>query len=205
MTSAPACEFRAADHTYWCGGRQLVGVTSVLSACNLVPGAEFFTEGARQRGTATHMACWYDDQGQLDEASVAPVVRPRLEAWRRFRADLPEWELVAIEEPMFSGALGLAGTPDRLFRSKGRLLIPDIKTAALEAPWWPLQGAGYGLLAEEVHGIARHLIRRLTVRLLEDGTYRLREYTDRRDYDRFRAALAVAQMQQEFGTWKAPN
>jgi len=192
--------FRREDHSYWVGSSELISVTTVLRRTGLISGAEYFTERARRRGEASHLACWYDDQGDLDETTLSPSVRPRLEAWRKFRAATAHWQQVAIEEPMFSTDLGVAGTPDRIYRSGSQLFIPDIKTAALEAPWWNLQSAGYGLLAERAYGVSRASIRRFSVRLLEDGNFRLAEHRNRADYERFRAALLVAQLQKEFGS-----
>lgn len=80
-----------------------------------------------------------------------------LATWRQ--QFLPQIEeVIACEAPMASRSLYYTGTPDLIARVSGRWLTVDWKSkvsqekAKADAAW-PLQLAGYDLLAEEVHGI----------------------------------------------------
>lgn len=200
--NADPVAFNEADHSYSVAGTPTLSVTRVLSLAGMIGGEEWFTESARQRGDAAHAACHYDDEGELEEASVDPVVLPRLQAWRAIREPLLSagWAFLLREQPLGSSALRLAGTPDVVLYHRARphiLRVIDLKTSAVPAPWWGLQLAGYAVLLSETYGIARYLIQRASVRLLANGTARLTEYTDRRDVDVFNAALTVALWRQE--------
>lgn len=80
-----------------------------------------------------------------------------LATWRR--EFLPQIEqVIACESPMASKDLFYTGTPDLIARVSGRWLTLDWKSKvsrekAKPDAAWPLQLAGYDLLAEEQHGI----------------------------------------------------
>lgn len=86
-------------------------------------------------------------------------------AWWQRRA--AKTEIVLVEEPIVSAALGYGGTPDLLVRVKGRLEVWDIKTSSSvrESHW--VQVAAYCALASERLGepVAHGAI----LRLLKDG------------------------------------
>ena len=116
-------------------------VTAVLKCVGLCPAYGPEAELARVRGTALHAATHMDDEGDLDDASVDDAVRPYLEQWRKFRAELQP-VIVGIEEEVRHEGLRYVGHLDRRVVMAGREGILDIKSGA-EQPWHRLQLSGY--------------------------------------------------------------
>lgn len=175
--------FDESTHTYTLGGRRLPSVTTILRAEGFID-STWFTEYARDRGTKVHQAIALFDAGELDEGLLDPVLAPYLDAWRRFLSDA-QVTIDASEVQLASPIYGFAGTIDKLAVVGGARAILDIKTSRSPARWWGLQLAGYHILQGEVG------LRRYSVQLLDDGSYRMQEYRDRTDRAVFLAALSV--------------
>lgn len=179
--------FDAAEHTYILkpSGRILPSTTTLLKACGLIDTTFYAKDGyAMHRGTLVHKTTELYDLGTLDEDALDPALRGYLDAWRKFRHEFDEpW--THIEKPMCDEMCGFAGTADRL----GARLVLDIKTSATVQPWWGAQLASYALLGFTVGTAA--LVKRYSLRLRDDGSYRLDEHKDRKDFDIFRAALLI--------------
>lgn len=176
-------EFDPATHEYRVAGRLLPSVTQILKSAGLIPESGWSSVRAMSRGTLVHTACHYDDEGDLDEATLTESLRGYVEAWRKFKREVKLLEIVAIEERVWHPTYLFAGTLDRRVRINGRLGIIDIKTGQRQ-PWHSLQLGGYSLTQKELH-------RRYAVRLASDGNYRLDEYNDPNDTTAFLAALSV--------------
>ena len=154
MAACPQLEFRAADHAYLLGGRQIPSVTQVLAGCGLsdysaVP-AEVLARKARI-GDEVHRAIREIEAGTLDWASVSPEAAEYLPAYIAFRASgrfVPE----IIERPMAAELRGMpcAGTPDQIGLFDDRYTILDFKTTTAVERHWAWQLAGYRLLAREL-------------------------------------------------------
>lgn len=171
-----------ASHTYTLDGKELPGVTQVLSAEGFIDQA-WFTEYGRDRGTKVHQTIEFYDADELDEDSLDAVLRPYLEAWRRFRAEA-HVAVEASEVRLASEVYGFAGTIDKLATIGIVPAILDIKTGQVQ-PWAAIQLAAYHILLNQT---AR---KRYAVQLNNDGSYRLQEFKDRNDRAVFLAALAV--------------
>ena len=156
-------------------------VTALIYAAGLMD-LTHFTEAARDRGSAVHKACQFADEGDLDESTVDPRVRPRLEGYRSFIAETAP-AIHAIEEPVRNLAYGYVGTLDRRLTLNGREGVLDIKNG-VPAPWHPLQLAFYA-------GCFDRPLRRWGLYLDGEGHYRLIEYTDRRDWEVCKAVLTL--------------
>jgi hypothetical protein len=123
LLDAPV-EFIAEGHIYTDAtvdgiGRRYESVTSILKAEGLID-TRFYDDWSRDRGSMIHLATHYDDMGELDEETLDPVIRPYLEAWRKFRKEsgfVPE----VIEVPMMSINYRYAGTPDRIGQLPGKI------------------------------------------------------------------------------------
>jgi len=127
------------------------------------------------RGTAVHAACEYNDKGTLDLSSVDDLIRPRLDAWRRFRLDIGG-ELIAIEAAVEHPRLAYCGRLDRVLRDcrcwYGGDVIVDIKSGK-PMPHCALQTMGYKMAWEAMHPRRRRRYRRCAVELRETGKYDL--------------------------------
>lgn len=176
----PGLTFDAYAHAYILSGCQIPSVTQILTARGLIDD-QWFTEEARDRGTAVHAAVHYLNEGQLDEGTIDPRIDSYLDAYRKFRMETA-FEPLVCEASMGSAKLGYAGTVDLLgwMRAVDGLALIDIKTGA-HARWHFVQLAAYDELISEnaahlgLHDRADLPQRRLTLELHKDGTYRLRE------------------------------
>jgi hypothetical protein len=190
---SPAVTFDASTHCYRYHGTRLISVTQAIRAAGLIH-AEWYTEAARQRGRAVHLAVHFDAERDLNERSVSPLVQPYLEAARSFKRDtgfvteLTEARVWAID-------LGYAGTLDHLglMQGKHRVLV-DWKTGVVP-DWARLQTAGYANAFPHGAGFLRY-----AVQLKADGAYKITSFEPqefRRDLTDFLACVRVAQLQEE--------
>ncbi|MGI8959277.1 MAG: hypothetical protein ACR2IV_05880 [Bryobacteraceae bacterium] len=188
-----AVTFDPSTHSYSFHGRRLISVTQVIHAAGLIR-SEWYTEAARQRGRAVHLAIHFDAERDLDESSVSPLIRPYLEAARNFKRDtgfvteLTEARVWAID-------LSYAGTLDHLglIGKKQRVLV-DWKTGVVPE-WARLQTAGYANGFPNGAGFLRY-----AVQLKPDGAYKITSFEPqefRRDFTDFLACVRVAQLQEE--------
>lgn len=187
----PKIELIESEHRYFIDGVERPSVTqiidAVLSDMYLIPA--HVLEPARQLGTAVHVATALDDSGCLDESTVHPVVRPYLEAYRRFRRERRFTPLV-IEQKVYSARYCYAGTLDRIgfFDSGGALVQLDIKSG-MALPEVGPQTAAYDQAFFETTG--ERAQERGALYLQDDGSYVLRPCHDPSDFSTFLAALQI--------------
>jgi|ERR1051325_11029741 hypothetical protein len=126
---APTLTLDKELHIYRYGDQLVPSVTEILKGAGLVDD-RWFTEQGRWRGSVVHLACWYDDQGDLDEQSINEEVMAHVRAWRKFRAETG-FTPTSIEEPIFNELMSYAGTPDRVGGlGDGRPCVADLKSGA---------------------------------------------------------------------------
>lgn len=190
---SPVIEFDEVAHRYVVGGVERPSVTQVIYQAGLIDD-RWWSEEARNRGKAVHIACHYLDEGDLDIESVDEAHRLYVRAWERFKADA-RFTPKLIEHRIFHPTYGYCGTLDRTGTIEGgATILLDIKTGLAER-WHGIQLAGY---ANSFDKPGR--FRRLTVLLRRDGTYKVHEYsaTEYRDHwNTFRACLAISNFKQE--------
>lgn len=190
--TTPLLTFDDATHTYRVGQMVLPSVTQVLAEAGLwTPVAAAFgadMEYARQLGTAVHEATQMDDEGDLDEETVAADVLPYLDAWRKFRTDMQP-EVLAVEKRVWHPQYRYAGTIDRILKVNDYPTVVDIKTGAPH-PATAVQTAAYRECLATPH-------RRASVHLTKEGTYKIEFYPSRTDFGVFLAALTVANWKRE--------
>ena len=120
-------------HEYTLGGVRIPSVTQVLSFGQDLSRIPRWTA---ERGTAFHLATEYDDAGDLDEESVDALVRPHLEAYRKWKEKHPWVRFVGTELKVWGEVDGLrfAGTIDRVIDDSAHgydgVRLIDIKSGA---------------------------------------------------------------------------
>lgn len=184
--------FDAATHTYTLDGRVVPSVTQVLA--DTVIDTTWFTEASRLRGSAVHVACHYDDEGDLKMETLPSSLLGYLDAWRSFRKD-SRVEILAVERRVFSKRFFYAGTLDRIVRFPGMkpntVEIIDIKTGLPDrAAGLQMAAYSHALLEEETFPWVISPVRR-AVQLFDDGRYKVHPYADLNDFTTFTACLAV--------------
>jgi hypothetical protein len=181
-------EFDEQSHTYRLDGADLPSVTQAICEAGLVD-IRWFTEYSRWRGSAVHLACWFDDQNDLDESTVEPSLMGYVEAYRRFRENY-QFETKDIEARQYHPVFRYAGTPDRVGIVRGNPAIVDLKSGVALAGH-PVQLASYAHLPSSLN-LSPYDFERVAVYLQADGTYKVKSYSRAdlaNDWNVFLAAL----------------
>lgn len=196
--------FDEASHTYTLDGVRLPSVTQLLAPIkpdfSMVP--PDVLEQKRALGVAVHLACELDDLEELDDESTDSVVMGYVAAWRRFKTETAA-VILANERKLYHPTLRFAGTVDRVAEiSLGKdaaraLWTLDLKTGDEPHASYGVQLCGYGLLLAANAPSAAGM-KRGTVHLRDDGTYRLHQFQNPNDEACFMACLAL-------NAWKEQN
>lgn len=181
--------FDELSHTYRWKGLVVPSVTQVLEILDgaLMQIPLHVLTYARALGSAVHRATELDDQGLLDERTVAIQVQPYLEAWRKFRRD-KKFAPTAMEQRVFHPKLHYAGTFDRIGLMGSKPTLLDIKSGEV----WPSHGPQTAAYAAAYHATALDkLEQRVVVQLRDDGQYRVHYMEDSSDWGTFLACLTI--------------
>lgn len=196
MNDAGAFSFCASTHTYTVAGAVVPSVTQIIAPIAAIEFANVppaVLQRKREIGTAVHLACEYLDRGELDEASIDPIIAPYITAYRRFLAErAPRW--TALEHPRYHKLLGYAGMLDREGWIGDTFYTVDIKTTAAVYPHVGVQLAAYHELARvngRHDGIPARRLARAALQLRQDGTYRFVPFGSPLDLPAFHGLLAV--------------
>ena len=174
-------EFDEATHTYRVKGKPEAGVTTVFRSCGIGVNS-FWTDGGREFGKAVHLAIHYWAQGDLDESSLDESLKPRLDAYIKFRMEMDFTHDIA-EQPLYRESPTYCGTIDQA--QFGRAVI-DLKCGA-HGPEHALQLAAYAFMLPNPH-----LYERWAVHLMDTGKYSLRVFPKQElqsDFAVFQSAL----------------
>ena len=159
-------------HTYTRDGVRVPGISEIIQSAGMVDD-KWFTEYSRDRGSMAHLACQLHDEDDLDESTLDPVIRPYLEAWKKFRADTcfnPE----LIERKLYHPVYGYAGTLDRYGLFNDYKSVIELKSGLISAVTG-LQLAAQGMLLE-ANGY--EVQKRFALQIKKDGAYKLTPYND---------------------------
>lgn len=208
--------FDAGAHEYFLDGPRVPSNTQILRDSGLIQldgVPSFVLEAALTRGSAVHQLVHYLNENDLDWDSVDPAYRPYLDAWQSFR-EQRDLRIDLCEYRVASRCHRVAGTLDCLGLLEGDGAVIDYKTGNPEDVAADFQTAGYVAMAEEwaktdprladVLGRYRR-VRRFSVRLRRDGTFRVKEYTDVRDFSRFITLVSAWHIRQERGAIVQPD
>jgi len=171
---------------YRIDGVRVPSVTEVLNIAGFVSFAGVPTrvlEEAAERGKLGHAITAKIDQGDYS-GRIPPHVEPYVKAYLRFRSEC-DFEPELIEHSMVNQAHRFAGTLDRMGALNRHQCVLDLKCTPIQYAWIPMQLAGYEFALD------RGPLKRFSLHLLPDGTYRLYEKRDRRDKFDFLAAVRV--------------
>jgi hypothetical protein len=196
--------FDPVGHFYKLDGKPIVSVTQVLADAGFVD-SQWFTTESQDRGTLVHRGIHTHELGLLEDPPAE--FQGYLEAWEKFKRESAfqpffTEHMMASKTYRFAGTADCLGTfskvkPDGLpdiVEFDDKLAVLDVKTGE-ERPWWRIQLAAYHILCDEPNR------GRYSLRLREDGTYRLTEYprkTLKEDRQVFLSALCCFQ-------WKDSN
>jgi hypothetical protein len=181
--------FDEAAHRYYWNGQYVPNVSTIIERERLVNwggASPQQMERARAVGSAVHKAVELDVRNDLDESTVHELVRPRLQAWRRFR-DESGIRVESSEQRVYNARCGYAGTLDLLGE------LPRIGGVLLDEKTGTKQRATGYQTAAYLHALPKseHKRKRFALHLRADGTYELVPYDDRNDFAIFCAALTL--------------
>lgn len=164
--------FDAAEHRYTLDGRGLRGVTSAIRAAGHCGDAvSFYTEAARERGTAVHRMLQLEQDGELDETTVDERIAGYLSAWRAWKNAVRYLPLLT-EQAIYCAEPEYAGTLDSAGILNGALVVVDIKTGSYPA-WARLQLTAY---MHAMQAARLPIVRGLGLCLKGDGTFKVHPY-----------------------------
>ena len=198
----PVFSFDESLHTYALDGVRLPSVTQLLKGAGIGPDFSAvppqLLEAARAFGVAVHSACELDDLGELDDDGTDARVMACVHAWRRFKVE-NDVEVLATEQRLYHPTLRYAGTLDGLVRMRAwrehgtDIVLVDRKTGLQPHPSFGVQLAAYEELLRfnDADLGPGSPIRRASVHLFDDGTYRLHRFTNHSDSACFMACLAL--------------
>ena len=138
-------DFNADFHEYTINGRVIPSVTQILKNTGYIDD-RFFTEEARDRGTAVHELCRRYADGERQDKMNRPLFK--LEYVNAFSNWMHEKHVYVIksESTVYGNINGheYAGMFDILADINGKIVLVDIKTGT-KLKWHPLQLAAYAM------------------------------------------------------------
>ena len=181
--------FSEVGHIYRLNGIRVPNVTAVLRdlySWDLIP--LHVIARRRQIGIAVHEAIALDVYDGLDEASLDPQIANYFAAWRRFRRE-QAFHCAYSETRVASERYRYAGTFDLVGTMAGTQALIDTKNTNYLHAASALQTAAYAQAAQEM-GLVSDGIRRYTLYLREDGSYRLDSHRESNDLAIFLSCLS---------------
>jgi hypothetical protein len=164
-------------------------VTGILYQAGLVD-TRWFTDEARDRGSAVHLATQYLDEGDLHWPDLDPSVVSKVKRYQQFKDEVRP-EILSIEEAVINEAYQYQGRLDRIVVIGGRKGVLDIKSLT-KAPWQAIQVAMYAACFPGP-SLARWTLH------LSDERYQLIEHTNRGDWRVAAAAITLAAWRESNG------
>jgi len=93
--------FNSELHEYSIGGKIIPSVTQLMSKYNIIDNTFYDLQGA-VRGRHVHTATVYYDEGDLDVKRLDPILQPFVNAYIKFRKELPELKYTLSEKMMLA-------------------------------------------------------------------------------------------------------
>ncbi len=179
----------------------LVGVTEVLTEFGFIE-PEWYTEWARVKGSATHLALHLLKENRLDWDTVDKQIKGYIAAHELFVKETGYQSLYS-EYRAWNPIRRYAGTIDDLGILYDKPALIDFKTGKV-MPWTAMQTGGYEgcKLPKEFTGVP---IKRYGLELRADGSYFLTPFANPHDKDLFAALVSTLYWKRNNGYKKKPK
>lgn len=149
-------EYNDERHEYKINGIIVPGPSIIFKELGLVNFDNvntYILERSKSFGKAVHKVTQLYDNDDLDESILDESLKPSLLAWKKFKELYKIEKIIANEMSVFSLKYMFAGTLDKVFVSKGKLILPDIKTSTkINTIIVGIQTAFYQIAYEEMTG-----------------------------------------------------
>ena len=174
--------FESATHTYTAldTGEELPHITSLLQRSGWVDDT-FYTEESCERGIEVHRLTAAFDLGALDVEACDSPYRPYLLSHVK-AMQIIRPEILAVEEALVHPTLRFAGRPDREVVIYGLRGVLEGKSGVPERSH-QIQTALQAILVSVEAHMPADALARFAMYWKGNGTFRLLEHTDRRDFD----------------------
>lgn len=169
------------EHRYFVEGEQVPNITGMLVEAGKID-PQYYTEESRERGRAVHSLTADVDLRAIDPAKLVSKYRGYVLAHVAAMARLKIKDFIAVEEPDVHPVYRFGGRPDRIAKVFGVVSVIDEKTGGAEK-WHATQTALQAILKGWRLGLAPEAIQRCTLYLGDDGAFKSKWQTKRRDYD----------------------
>jgi hypothetical protein len=175
--------FDASSHTFLTDNGRRLSVTQILNKVGVCD-FSFVKEETRlmsmDRGNSVHWLTQLEDEGSLNYRTVPKWLRGYRKGWNLWKKR-SGFQVTSVESQFvsrfgFAGIIDRTGTfPPSVFLGAGTSAVVDIKTGPV-ADWVALQLCPYAVWAAGDNPAKAQYIRRIAVRLSEDGNYFIREF-----------------------------
>lgn len=169
---APDILFDEELHQYTVNGAVRPHVTQILATLGFIDFSgipQDRLEAARQRGIAVHAAIQFIEEDDLDWSTVAPVVRPYVDAFLEFKEEVG-YRTLEREKVLFHEELNYCGRVDAIAEMTKlgvERAVIDYKSGAI-LPATKYQLAAYAMAAGEDIKVPR-----FSLHLMDYGKYKL--------------------------------
>jgi len=174
------------NHKYTVDDKRVPSVTEIVN--RVIPRDFYADEWYLKRGTAMHRALALFLQGRLDEKTVDPRIRGKVEAGKKAVRELSLKKPYIIEQPMSHSIYNYAGKPDVL---AGTILV-DWKSSHDDST--EVQAGGYYLLLE---GYGYKVKKIYEIVLNDNEKYKIYEYKPKRSKRLFLSCLTMYNFMKE--------
>lgn len=174
-------------------------VTRILAKVGIIDtDAPYFTDEARDRGTAVHKATEMVDDDTLDWGSIEgdELMTERVRGYEQWRKDMPHIRILYRELEVVSETFGYVGHIDIVAEDtqceRRSIWVIDIKPPGKSA-WHGLQLAAYKRAFRETFPEYKDRpVKRFNLRLGGPRGHKLEPQTDTTDWGVFQASIIVA-------------
>jgi hypothetical protein len=194
--------FDASNHTFLTDSGRRLSVTQILNKVGVCD-FSFVKQETRlmsmDRGNSVHWLTQLEDEGGLNYRKVPKWLRGYRKGWnlwkKRSSFQISSVETQFVSRFGFAGIIDRTGTfPPSVFLGPGTSAVIDIKSGAVP-DWVALQLTPYAVWAAGDNPAKAQYVRRIALRLSEDGTYYVREFpccTFKTDWARFMSYVRKA-------------
>jgi hypothetical protein len=175
--------FDASSHTFLTDNGRRLSVTQILNKVGVCD-FSFVDQETRlmsmARGNSVHWLCQLEDENALNYRTVPRWLRGFRRGWnlwkKRSAVQITGIESQFVSRFGFAGIIDRTGTfPPSVFLGAGTSAVIDIKSGSVP-DWVALQLAAYAVWAAGDNPKKAEYVRRIAVRLSEDGSYYIREF-----------------------------
>lgn len=193
MSPSAPFRFDAANHEYWdlVTGAQLPSITQMLLQTGWVDD-RWYTDAARNRGTAVHRLCADYDLGALDVAQLRVVIPPvpylgyLLAHVKAMQILQPE--ILEIEQTHVHAVHRYAGRLDRVLKVHNLVSVLEEKSGQPEAAH-AIQTALQAILVADEYDLPAEMFGRYALYLKHNGRFRLMPHDKLSDFDEARKVI----------------